>query len=117
MGYYTKFDLDFQGSVEEKDIVKALANINPNYFDMYRTGITEEDICLDMLFEEEMKWYDATHDMIQLSEKFPDVIFTLEGHGEEFGDVWREYYKNGACQHCKGTITFEDMDLQLLGVI
>lgn len=33
MGYYTKFEMDFTGNVAEKDIIAALREINPNYFD------------------------------------------------------------------------------------
>lgn len=68
MGYYTKFEMDFTGSATEADIIAALKEINPNYFDY--------DVDhLDTLFEEEMKWYDATSDMIKLSERFPQMFY------------------------------------------
>ena len=72
MGYYTKFEMNFKGNATETDIIAALKEINPNYFDCDADH-------LDTLFEEEMKWYDATSDMIKLSERFPNVLFELSG--------------------------------------
>lgn len=109
MGYYTKFEMNFTGNVAEKDIIAALKEINPNYFDYDADH-------LDTLFEEEMKWYDATSDMIKLSERFPNVLFELSGEGEEHDDIWREYYHNGVYQHCQGRIVFDKMDPAILGM-
>ena len=109
MGYYTKFEMNFTGNATEADIVAALKEINPNYFDYDADH-------LDTLFEEEMKWYDATSDMIKLSERFPNVLFELSGKGEEYDDIWKEYYYNGVHQHCKGRIVFDEIDPAILGM-
>ena len=61
-----------------------------------------EFTCCDMV-----KWYDHAEDMIMVSEKFPEMTFELEGHGEEFGDFWREYYHDGECEECRGDLVFE----------
>ena len=83
-----------------------------------RTNYFDYDVDnLDTLFEEEMKWYDATSDMIKLSERFPNVLFELSGKGEEHDDIWKEYYYNGACQHCAGRIVFDEMDPAILGML
>ena len=110
MGYYTKFEMDFKGNATEEEIIAALKEINPDYFNYDVDN-------LDTLFEEEMKWYDATSDMIKLSERFPDALFELSGKGEEYDDIWREYYHNGACQHCQGRIVFDEMDPAILGML
>jgi hypothetical protein len=44
----------------------------------------------------------------------PDVLFTLSGEGEESGDIWRKYYKNGKCQTTAAVIQLDDFDERLL---
>ena len=33
--------------------------------------------------------------MLKLSLEFPEYVFILDGEGEESGDIWRSFYKNG----------------------
>lgn len=54
-----------------------------------------------------VKWYEAESDMKEISEMFPDAVFELSGIGEDFGDVWRSYFKNGECEHCPGEIVYK----------
>lgn len=49
-------------------------------------------------FEGDCKWYSWKEDMVKHSLKYPDVLFTIDGEGEESGDVWRAYVKNGKMQ-------------------
>lgn len=59
------------------------------------------DKCMDSSIP--IKWYEHNSDMVKLSEKFPDVTFTLRGIGEEHYydgtefvlDVWQKTYKDG----------------------
>jgi hypothetical protein len=46
-------------------------------------------------FEEPMKWYERDKEMIALSQFCPNIIFILEGQGEETGDWWRNSYFRG----------------------
>ena len=46
----------------------------------------------------ETKWYERTETMTQISQMWPDTLFTLEGEGDEQGDVWIEYHFNGKVQ-------------------
>lgn len=110
MGYYTKFEMNFTGNATEADIITALKEINPSYFNY-------EVDHLGTLFEKEMKWYEATSDMIKLSEHFPNVLFELSGKGAEYDDIWKEYYHNGAYQHCQGRIVFDEVDPAILGML
>jgi len=60
--------------------------------------------------EDGTKWYDYRQDMIEFSKRFPDVLFRLHGEGEEGGDLWDEYYKNGQYQHCPVRMEYDDFD-------
>lgn len=59
---------------------------------------------------EPAKWYSHEKDMIQLSLKYPEVVFLLCGEGEESGDLWNQYFKNGKKQDCFATIVYDDFD-------
>jgi hypothetical protein len=64
--------------------------------EMLREEIGEE-ISLDELYNDgyDSKWYDHKDDMIELSKKYPDYLFALDGVGEDSADIWREFYRNG----------------------
>jgi len=95
MGYYTNYQLEIiEGNNPEID---------------YHTEISElADI--NNLFEDIHKWYDYHDDMIKYSKKHPNTLFKLIGEGEESGDLWHCYYKNGKKQFCKGEIVYPEYD-------
>ena len=41
------------------------------------------------------KWYEWEEDMLKLSKLFPSILFKVDGEGEEAGDIWRAFFKNG----------------------
>lgn len=45
------------------------------------------------------KWYDCENDMIAVSKANPDVTYRIYGSGEEAGDEWVCFYKNGQMEH------------------
>lgn len=60
--------------------------------------------------EDSCKWYEHDEHMRQLSKKYPSVVFILHGEGEEQGDDWFKYYKNGKMQECRAKIIFDEYD-------
>jgi hypothetical protein len=61
----------------------------------------------------ECKWYDHEGEMQSFSRKFPDVLFTLTGYGEDIADkqdIWVKYFKGGKMQHYKAKIFFPSFD-------
>ena len=99
MGYYTRYELEVvEGSEELIGKFREECESAQYAFDDYGDG------------EEETKWYDHDDDLSAFSKKHPDALFKLTGEGEESGDMWAEYHKNGKCQRCQAIVTFEEYD-------
>ncbi len=60
--------------------------------------------------DEAVKWYEHEDDMKRLSFQFPDTLFRLSGEGEEPGDIWVKYFKDGKMQAMKAEIKFADFN-------
>jgi len=117
MGYYTNYDLSWtgemattkpceycggSGKIQIEDAVQEFVNTVPFLY-----GNTEP---IKGSLEDSCKWYDHETDMKRLSEQFPNVVFTLNGRGEESGDVWVKYFKNGKMQSSKAEIKLDTFD-------
>jgi|14_taG_2_1085336.scaffolds.fasta_scaffold63781_1 hypothetical protein len=95
MGYYTKFTLEI---LDGKD-----SSVD------YESEISEFS-GYDWCFEGEIKWYGWDDDMKGYSKKHPNVTFSILGEGEESGDLWVAYFKNGKMHFAAAEITYEDFD-------
>lgn len=106
MGYVTSYTLTWENAPKgfEKKMAKYIRDHEYMSYAMEEDGTTA-DSC---------KWYECDDDMLELSKKYPDVIFTLAGEGEESGDLWRTYYRNGKMQHAQAIIAFESFDPEKL---
>lgn len=89
MGYYTRYKLEIlEGNDYYTDYEKEISNLS-GYNDC---------------FDDSIKWRDHENDMRRYSKENPKVLFKLSGEGEESGDIWVEYYKNGKMQREKAQI-------------
>lgn len=95
MGYYTKYSVSITPESEE-----------------IREYIEEDDYMSHAIGKcwDECKWYDHEADMLEMSRKFPEALFELTGEGEDSGDMWRKYFRNGKMQSCPAQITYEPFD-------
>ena len=133
MGYYTDYKLSFENGDEfveflefpalEKmsftQLKKSLKNVEEHFT---RMEALKQKVALDAdLIENylihawnndlnETKWYEHEEDMKRVSKAFPETLFILEGNGEEKGDIWRKYFKNGKVQVSKIVISFDAFD-------
>jgi hypothetical protein len=99
MGYYTRYDLEIlQGGDSNIDYKKELCNM----------------VEYEHLFDDECKWYEHHEDMKTISKKYPKVLFLLHGVGEEDGDMWRKYYRDGKTTKIEAEIVFKEFDLTKL---
>ena len=99
MGYYTRFRLgvgkEGSGSLPEGfgDAFDTLTG--------YRLAAIDDG--------EGAKWYDWVGDMLELSLRWPEVLFRLEGKGEEAGDHWVAYFRNGRHQEVRAQIPVHEV--------
>jgi hypothetical protein len=68
----------------------------------------------DFSLDEPMRWYNHESDMARFSTRFPSVLFTLSGEGEESGDLWRKYFYRGQVFEARAVVTYPDFDMGLL---
>lgn len=94
MGYYTRHELTIISGDNSIDHEKQISETT-NY---------------DNCFDHEIKWYEHEKDMKAYSLKYPNTVFCLEGEGEESGDVWKKYFKNGKSLYAKAKMIFEEFD-------
>ena len=95
MGYYTEYELhvdDCEKYVKEIELIAGYSG----------------------LFSCELKWYSHERNMREHSLKYPDTVFRLDGKGEESGDIWVKYFKNGKMQETKAKLMFDKFNEDLL---
>lgn len=133
MGYYTNFTLTYEIPKETKSdldkfheqLKKKKITVPDGVLVKEKTSI-EDELCKYMDSDNsssygpinifiggnasECKWYNYDDDMRAMSKRFPTVLFTLQGEGEESDDLWIRYYRGGKCQVCLGMITYDDFD-------
>lgn len=90
MGYYTNYSIKTHPEEVGEEVTTALTK-KDEYFEGYPWKFYSESWhCGDSC-----KWYNHNEDMLKISKQFSDVIIELHGEGEESGDYWYKYYKNG----------------------
>ena len=62
------------------------------------------------LFDFTSAWRSHEKDMKAYSLQYPTTLFEFMIEGEEYGDIWKKYFKNGKVQVCKAKITFDAYD-------
>lgn len=51
-------------------------------------------------------WYSHSDDLCAFSMEHPFAVFKLIGEGEEVGDLWQKYFKDGKMQVCEAIISY-----------
>lgn len=103
MGYYTRYKL------EEPAVGRELGWEIAAEMERYDTDYGKLSSFIGG-YGESIKWYEHESDMKGFSKRFPDVVLTLHGEGEESGDIWIKYFKNGKMQKVEAQIVFAPFD-------
>jgi hypothetical protein len=94
MGYYTNFKLQVTDEFAKNDASLEF------YFGSMSDGTLVKN----------SKWYEHEEEMKAFSSKYPDILFTLYGDGEEEHDIWCKYFRHGKMQIAYAEIKFEEFD-------
>lgn len=97
MGYYTRHSITITNRTDSVEHEREIWELSG-----YGSGL--------LLAGEAVKWYDHEGDMRAYSKRYPNTLFVLKGEGEESGDIWVEYHKNGKMQRCKARVGFDSFD-------
>ena len=90
MGYYTCYNIAFQGDIEKvEDFKKDLLDISRD-----DEGDVDSDL-EDLLSYSgvEAKLYDLEGWIDEIAPRHPDVLVILDGDGEESDDLWQHRWK------------------------
>jgi hypothetical protein len=104
MGYFTNFNLKIhEGERRIQEILTELSE--EGEFDYLEYAFDYDGDTNDRC-----KWYEHEADMREISKRYPDVTFVLSGEGEETGDLWKKYFRDGKMHACAVFITYEAFD-------
>lgn len=99
MGYYTYYTLKTEPDLSTlPDVQTAISEHEEMQYAFGPIGDPDDAT----------KWYEWEKDMVEFSRRFPEVLFTLFGEGEESGDFWVAYFRNGKKQLCRGEIVYPE---------
>lgn len=108
MGYNTTYKLKWYCEKKSKttwddisDEIKLRQDADGDFFYAVDSVGRSQDSC---------KWYEHEKEVSAFSKIYPDVLFKLSGEGEESGDIWKKYFKNGKVQTCRVVMTFPPFD-------
>ena len=109
MGYYTRFEGSVTGPAELMEQFETDAEAGDRFgsYDME----LDEWLSGDLMGGDTIKWYGWEDDIKALSRKYPALLFSLEGEGEESGDIWKAWARNGKVVTAQAKIVFETPDL------
>lgn len=102
MSYYTFYELEIRDKITFAGVKEILKSLNKKIgWELFALEAADENFdpsetdYWDVSTVDEAKWYDWNKDMLELSKEFPDILFGLEGRGEEKLDWWYALFKDG----------------------
>lgn len=90
MCYLTSYDLVVVGGTKPND--NYIREVNEIAGEEKLTELSKSP------YAEWVIWYEHDDDMMEMSRRYPELTFVLTGAGENPGDEWKKYYKNGKCK-------------------
>lgn len=102
MGYYTSFSLGLVNATSEAEEEEIIKKLQEESGEIFEGGDSEYYVFT--------KWYNSEKDVLEISKKFPHILFMVEGRGESGDDFWRRYVQDGKQQFTMGRMVFDDYD-------
>ena len=104
MGYYTFVSIE----ITDKD--QKPVDLLTKYT-VTQQLLQETDMPLDPDGTGSMKWYETPYrELLEFSKLYPDLIFCVNGSGEENSDIWEEYYWDGKSQRLEAEVVVPPFD-------
>lgn len=100
MGYYTYYDIDIKGSIDEEQFAIDFNKVTGGY---------------QYPIEDTIKWYDYEKDMKKLSSMYPNNYFTIYGTGEDSYDIWVAYFYRGNYSGGRAKLVYPSANEEDLG--
>ena len=110
MGYHTYYTLSVIGAnrTDQERIREMLANLGVLGYALQEGSGTEYGT------NEPVNWFCHDDDMLEISRRFPQVLFSLHGEGESNGDIWESHYLGGKTYTQPAIITIPPFNPALL---
>lgn len=107
MGYYTYYTGKvLTDKTKEEAIANAIAKL-----DAFNDGENRQyKTIAEVIDFDSIKWYTCFSDMDEISKMFPDEIIMIHGEGEDKGDLWKAYFKNGKHVVHYAKIVYDEFD-------
>lgn len=110
MGYITKYKLEYRFLAHQDRFEKTMLDEIYGINGASSNGFMYEISCILKYGSHSSTWYDHESYIKSLSLKYPMVVFTLSGVGEDSGDIWRKYFCAGKMQKAKTYLTYDEFD-------
>ena len=118
MGYYTHYNLQVMHFDHETKRVSLVESDDTNIevISHLRKTFDNAAYAIDKNGDssEKTKWYDHGKHLKEFSALYPDLLFVLDGNGEDADDLWVKYFLNGKMQVAMAKIVFEDFNYHAL---
>lgn len=110
MSYYSNFKVSTIGEAELS--TEDLLNIfNEHIAPEFVISNEQKD---KIETQEDIQFREWEFFMKQLSSRYSQSLFLIEGHGEERGDIWRAFVRKGEIFYQKTIITYPNVPNELL---
>ena len=110
MGYLTSYNLVARAENASQTLADAITakakELGIVGYALDEGVLTAGDIEFDTF--DSVKWYEHDSDMLALSRAFPEVTYRLHGEGEEGGDLWDCYYRDGTLEYCPARLIYPE---------
>ena len=113
MGYYTTYNFSYQPADRKKRLdpndVERIIEFFDSCDDMFDD--CDEDYSWATRYS---KWFDWETPLVKISKELPNVVFRIDGSGEDCDDIWGYYIWRGEIQRAVELVYYKFEDVKPL---